>query len=74
MLFLLPLLFVMYDQSNLLIKIQSLYSSHPAEVAACCCRFLVYCIRECLPRTPPKKSVELGRWIALVEVNSLLDN
>lgn len=29
MLFLLPLLFVMYDQSNLLIKIQSLYSSHP---------------------------------------------
>jgi len=60
----------MYDQSNLLIKIQSLYSSHPAGVAA----GLVYCIRECLPRTPPKKPVELGRWIALVEVNSLLDN
>lgn len=69
MLVLLPLLLVMYDQSNLLIKIQSLYSSHPAEVAA----GLVYCINKCLLRTP-KKSVELGRWIALVEVNSLLDN
>lgn len=71
MLVVLPLLLVMYDQSNLLIKIQSLYSSHPAEVAA---EVWFIVSTNALPRTPPKKSVELGRWIALVEVNSLLDN